>query len=61
MEFSKKTITSPPTTMMIRNIPNRYTQREFVRELDQLGFAGTYDFMCLAKAKKMKEFPFLFT
>jgi len=46
-EFSKKRLDRPPTTMMIRNIPNRYTQREFVREVDDLGFAGTYDFLYL--------------
>eukprot|EP00439_Symbiodinium_sp_Y106_P065245 s2335_g10.t1 len=46
-EFSKTPLRTPPTTMMIRNIPNRYTQREFVRELDGLGFAGTYDFLYL--------------
>ncbi|CAE7945467.1 ML3, partial [Symbiodinium sp. KB8] len=46
-EFSKTPLRAPPTTMMIRNIPNRYTQREFVRELDGLGFAGTYDFLYL--------------
>jgi len=46
-EFSKTPLRAPPTTMMIRNIPNRYTQREFVRELDGLGFEGTYDFLYL--------------
>lgn len=35
---------SPPTTMMIRNIPNRYTQQEMIEELDSLGFAGSFDF-----------------
>jgi len=34
----------PPTTMMIRNIPNRYTQRELIKELEALGFAGSFDF-----------------
>jgi len=33
------------TTLMIRNIPNRYTQRELICELDDLGFAGTFDFL----------------
>lgn len=46
-EFSKKGLESPPTTMMIRNIPNRYTQREFIKEVDDLGFAATYDFLYL--------------
>jgi len=30
---------------MIRNIPNRYTQRELIAELEDLGFAGTFDFL----------------
>lgn len=33
------------TTLMIRNIPNRYTQRELISELEDLGFAGTFDFL----------------
>lgn len=35
----------PATTLMIRNIPNRYTQRELILELEALGFAGTFDFL----------------
>lgn len=35
----------PPTTLMIRNIPNRYNQRELIVELEALGFAGTFDFL----------------
>lgn len=34
-----------PTTLMIRNIPNHYTQRQLIAELDDLGFAGTFDFL----------------
>jgi len=34
-----------PTTLMIRNIPNRYTQRELIMELEDLGFTGTFDFL----------------
>jgi len=37
----------PPTTLMIRNIPNRYTQRELITELEDLGFGGTFDFLYL--------------
>jgi protein phosphatase 1 regulatory subunit 42 len=33
------------TTLMVRNIPNRYTQRELITELEDLGFAGTFDFL----------------
>mmetsp|Transcript_13262 Transcript_13262/g.38140 ORF Transcript_13262/g.38140 Transcript_13262/m.38140 type:complete len:290 (+) Transcript_13262:85-954(+) len=43
-EFSKAALEGPPTTMMIRNIPNRYTQRELIREMESLGFAGAFDF-----------------
>lgn len=43
-QFSKANMQTPPTTMMIRNIPNRYTQRELMRELELLGFAGSFDF-----------------
>lgn len=44
-EFNKVEHEGPPTTMMIRNIPNRYTQRELIRELETLGFGGTFDFL----------------
>jgi len=44
-EFSRSNHEDPPTTMMIRNIPNRYTQRELIRELEGLGFAGSFDFL----------------
>ena len=33
------------TTLMIRNIPNRYTQQELIAELADLGFAGTFNFL----------------
>lgn len=33
-----------PTTLMIRNIPNRYTQDELIDELERLGLAGSFDF-----------------
>jgi len=32
------------TTLMIRNIPNRYNQEELLEEIDDLGFALKYDF-----------------
>lgn len=44
-EFSRSGHEGPPTTMMIRNIPNRYTQRDLIRELESLGFGGTFDFL----------------
>jgi hypothetical protein len=33
------------TTIMIRNMPNRYCQRELIVELEDLGFAGKFDFL----------------
>mmetsp|Transcript_103345 Transcript_103345/g.267292 ORF Transcript_103345/g.267292 Transcript_103345/m.267292 type:complete len:365 (+) Transcript_103345:86-1180(+) len=38
---------TPVTTMMLRNIPNKYTQNTLLQEIDDLGFAGTYDFFYL--------------
>lgn len=37
----------PVTTMMLRNIPNKYTQSDLLEEIDAAGFAGTYDFAYL--------------
>jgi hypothetical protein len=33
------------TTLMIRNIPNRCSQRELIGELERVGFAGCFDFV----------------
>mmetsp|Transcript_59932 Transcript_59932/g.128630 ORF Transcript_59932/g.128630 Transcript_59932/m.128630 type:complete len:458 (-) Transcript_59932:87-1460(-) len=44
-EYKNTSTVGPPTTLMIRNIPNRYTQRELIMELEDLGFAGTFDFL----------------
>jgi len=44
-EFAEKQNRAAPTTLMIRNIPNRCTQIELVNELEYLGFAGTFDFL----------------
>jgi RNA recognition motif-containing protein len=44
-EFNSTVQTRPPTTLMIRNIPNRYSQRELIQELEDLGFPGTFDFL----------------
>jgi len=38
---------SPITTLMIRNIPNRYTQHDLISELEELGFTGSFDFLYL--------------
>lgn len=33
------------TTVMIRNIPNRFSQRDLAHELESVGFAGCFDFL----------------
>jgi len=38
---------SPPTSMMIRNLPTQYTKEEFVDELAELGFTDAFDFLHL--------------
>mmetsp|Transcript_40372 Transcript_40372/g.94457 ORF Transcript_40372/g.94457 Transcript_40372/m.94457 type:complete len:480 (+) Transcript_40372:39-1478(+) len=35
------------TTVMLRNLPNKYSQQMLLEELNQAGFAGAYDFMYL--------------
>lgn len=37
----------PITTLMLRNIPNKYTQSALLEEIGHMGFAGTYDFFYL--------------
>jgi len=46
-EYRNSHQNQPPTTLMIRNIPNRYTQRELITELEDLGFAGSFNFLYL--------------
>ncbi|CAD7969370.1 unnamed protein product [Amoebophrya sp. A120] len=46
-EYGQTLSEKPITTLMIRNIPNRYTQPQFVQELDNIGFAKQYDFVYL--------------
>mmetsp|Transcript_24798 Transcript_24798/g.62158 ORF Transcript_24798/g.62158 Transcript_24798/m.62158 type:complete len:442 (-) Transcript_24798:325-1650(-) len=35
------------TTVMLRNIPNKYTQNTLLQEIDAFGFFGSYDFFYL--------------
>lgn len=44
-EYRNSGADAPPTTLMIRNIPNRYSQRELIAEFEDLGFAGSFDFL----------------
>lgn len=37
----------PVTTLMLRNIPNKYTQNTLMKEINALGFASSYDFFYL--------------
>lgn len=41
----------PPTTMMIRNIPGRYSQHDLMEDLKELGLAGKYDFLYMPMDK----------
>jgi hypothetical protein len=42
---------APPTTMMIRNIPRRYTPEYLLMDLHDLGFDGTFDFLYIPTDK----------
>jgi len=46
-EYKNSHQNQPPTTLMIRHIPNRYTQRQLITELEDLGFAGSFNFLYL--------------
>ncbi|CAJ1426924.1 unnamed protein product [Effrenium voratum] len=35
------------TTMMLRNIPNKYTQNSLLQEINDMGFSGTFNFFYL--------------
>jgi hypothetical protein len=50
-EMFESTKDAPPTTMMIRNIPGRYSQNDLMGDLKDLGFAGTYDFLYMPMDK----------
>merc|ERR1719282_682076 len=38
---------SNTTTVMMRNLPNKYTQRMLLTEINHSGFLGTFDFLYL--------------
>jgi len=44
-EYAKGGSAGCTTTLMIRNVPNRYSQRDLITELKSLGFGGTFDFL----------------
>jgi len=41
----------PPTTLMIRNIPSRYTQNDLMVDLKDKGLGGVYDFLYMPMDK----------
>eukprot|EP00746_Dinoflagellata_sp_MGD_P137951 gnl/MRDRNA2_/MRDRNA2_71680_c0_seq1.p1 gnl/MRDRNA2_/MRDRNA2_71680_c0~~gnl/MRDRNA2_/MRDRNA2_71680_c0_seq1.p1 ORF type:complete len:462 (-),score=89.81 gnl/MRDRNA2_/MRDRNA2_71680_c0_seq1:12-1397(-) len=43
------------TTLMLRNIPNKYTQMQLLEEIEDLGFADTYDFFYLPMDKQNRS------
>lgn len=43
-----------PTTLMLRNVPNRFTQQELLIELELLGFAGAIDFLYMPYDRSSK-------
>jgi len=46
-EMYTATKDEPPTTLMIRNIPGKYSQNDLMIDLKDAGFGGTYDFLYL--------------
>jgi hypothetical protein len=50
-KLTEKAPGGPITTLMIRNIPNRYTRKMLMDELDSLGFTQGYDFIYLPMDK----------
>mmetsp|Transcript_29530 Transcript_29530/g.68100 ORF Transcript_29530/g.68100 Transcript_29530/m.68100 type:complete len:423 (+) Transcript_29530:113-1381(+) len=41
------TQSAKPTAMMLRNIPNKYSQNSLMQEINDCGFRGTYNFFYL--------------
>lgn len=46
-EMYQSTKNAPPTTLMIRNIPGKYTQNDLMLDLKATGFGSAYDFLYL--------------
>mmetsp|Transcript_33357 Transcript_33357/g.72874 ORF Transcript_33357/g.72874 Transcript_33357/m.72874 type:complete len:755 (-) Transcript_33357:27-2291(-) len=45
--FRDRGVPDRVTTLMVRNVPNRYDRATLMLELDELGFEGTYNFLYL--------------
>jgi len=54
-EYAKTYSGVPQTTVMVRGIPNSYTQDELVAEIGELGFAGAFDFLYLPLDQGMRH------
>lgn len=46
-QFLTTPLYGPPTTLMIRNIPNRYKNQDLLRELEHLKLGNSFDFFYL--------------
>lgn len=44
---AEQEVVSTVTTVMLRHIPNKYTQASLLHELNRMGFTGRYDFFYL--------------
>lgn len=44
-EFAKQPKTADFTSVMIRNIPNLYSQNDLKDEMEEMGFTGSFDFL----------------
>jgi len=51
-EMSNSVSAEPPTTMMIRNMPGRYSQKDLMLDLHDMGFFGCYDFLYVPVDKR---------
>ncbi|CAE7231990.1 ML2 [Symbiodinium pilosum] len=47
LEAASQAPHAPVTTLMLRNIPNKFTQNSLMQEISERGFQGTYDFFYL--------------
>lgn len=55
LNTSQKGPIQPPTTMMLRNIPNQFTQFALRQEIDSAGFADSYNFFYLPMDTKNQK------
>ena len=46
--WTEQSTTADGTSVMLRNLPNNYTRSKLLEMLDNEGFRGHYNFVCLA-------------